>query len=102
MTGVAFLKPWKEVSADQSVPLLRELEIEVAPGHPLYGVKLKAIAQSTQADDVLFQFEDGRVADVHLTYRRAAESFPWPHHEVYPSLEEWMQQAMIEDHEDMT
>jgi hypothetical protein len=68
---------------------LRELQ------HPWYGTKLTAIAHSRAADDVLFRIEDGGVADVHLTWSGQVEQTPWPDHDVYASVEEWVQRVMI-------
>jgi hypothetical protein len=80
--------------------LLSELRTEVSPGHPLHGVSLRAIARSTQADDVLFQFEDGRVCVVHLTSSGFAERNRCPSHRMFPTFEDWVRKVMIPDHED--
>ncbi len=42
------------------------------PDHELYGLPVPAIARPVDTDDVLNAIEDGtgRVADVHLTWRR--------------------------------
>jgi hypothetical protein len=98
-SSFSFLEPWRALPLERAKALLREVQIELSPGHPLYGVDLTAIAVSRLADDVLFRLDDGRVADVHLTWRRGAEQNPWPMHRIYVSLEEWAQQVMIPDHE---
>ena len=95
----SFLEPWRALPPERAEALLREVQIELSPGHPLYGADLTAIAVSRLADDVLFRLDDGRVAGVHLTWRRSAEQNPWPNHRIYPSIEEWAQQVMIPDHE---
>lgn len=94
-----FLEPWRALPAERAEALLREVQIELSPGHPLYGAKLTAIAVSRLADDVLFLLEDGRVTNVHLTWRGGAERNPWPKHRIHASFGEWAQQVMIPDHE---
>jgi hypothetical protein len=49
---------------------------------------------------VLFQFEDGRVCVVHLTWSGSAERNPWPSHRMFPTFEDWVREVMIPDHED--
>jgi hypothetical protein len=56
------LAPWQALSPNAPEHFLRELEHELDVHHPLYGVELKPVALSNQADDVLFQLNDGRVA----------------------------------------
>jgi hypothetical protein len=62
----SFSEPWRESISSRAEAFLRELRTELSPGHPLPGVNLKASAGSVQADDVLFQLDDGRVCQVHL------------------------------------
>jgi hypothetical protein len=98
-SSLSFLEPWRALPPERAEALLREVRIELSPGHPLYGADLAAIAVSRIADDALFRLDDGRVAKVHLTWSRAAEQKPWPSHRIYASFEEWAQQVMIPDHE---
>jgi len=95
----SYLKPWKEPSVGQAEALLHELRTELSPGHPLHGINLRAIAVSVQAGDVLFQLDDGRVCVVHLTWRRSAEQHPWPQHRMFFTLEDWIRDVMVPDHE---
>jgi hypothetical protein len=95
----SYLVPWKQSSAGPCETFLRELRTEVSPGHPLHGAIIKAIAHSLQADDVLFQLEDSRVCQVHLTWRRSAEQPPWPRHQMFSTLEDWVRKVMVPDHE---
>ena len=44
--------------------------------------------------------EDGRVVEVHLTWSGRAQQPPWPGHQVYETLDDWVQQVMIPAHED--
>jgi hypothetical protein len=91
-----FAAPWEPLPSDQAGSFQAEIERELTPGHLLHGVVLHAIAHSRRADEVLFQLEDGRVAEVHLTWSRQYERPPWPVHQIYSSLNEW-QQVMIRD-----
>jgi hypothetical protein len=54
-----------------------ELELEVAPGHPLHGRSWHVVARALPQDDVLVASGDG-VAVVHLTWSGRVESPPWP------------------------
>ena len=81
---------WEVLSADQAESFVRELNTEIAPQHPLYGIVEHAIARSRRADDALFQISDGRVASVHLTWTQTLEQPPWPRHRIFESLDEWV------------
>lgn len=96
----SFSEPWRELISSEAEAFLREMRTELSPRHPLHGVNLKAIAASGQADDMLFQLDDGRVCQVHLTWRRSAEQPPWPRHRMFATLEEWVREVMVPDHED--
>ncbi len=93
-----FLEPWRPVNAEQAQQLLREALVEISPGHPLHQAILVPIAQSRLADDVLFKLDDGRVAIVHLTWRRGPELPAWPSCRIYSSFDDWAEQIMIPDH----
>jgi hypothetical protein len=97
---LSYLEPWEEFVPGQAAAFLREIQIELSPGHPLHGIKLTPIAHSVRADDALFQLEDGRVVEVHLTWSGRAQQPPWPGHQVYETLDDWVQQVMIPAHED--
>ena len=68
-----------------------EFRRELAPGHLLYNVSVAAIAKRLGDDDVVLELRDGtmRVAEVHLTWRGACESLPWPTTAIFDSLNEW-------------
>src|SRR5580704_2099361 len=95
LSSFSFLEPWRALPPERAEALLREVQLELSAGHPLYRADLTAVAVSSLADDVLFRLDDGRVASVHLTWRRSAEQNPWPSHRIYASLEEWVSQVMI-------
>jgi hypothetical protein len=69
-------------------------------GHPLHGITFSALACSQRADDVLFQLDDDRVVNVHLTWSRKTESPPFPSHDIFPNLDAWREQVMLADHAD--
>jgi len=75
-----------------------ELESELGEGHALNGVALEPIARADGVDDYLFQADDGRVAEVHLTFANRPERPPWPRHVIYPSLEAWLKAKQDEQH----
>jgi hypothetical protein len=67
-----------QVEVQQRIILGAELGPEVSVGHVLYGRTSTVIARSQASDDVLVALEDSRWAVVHLTWRRAPETAPWP------------------------
>jgi hypothetical protein len=72
-----------------------ELRRELAPGHVLHGVNVTAIARRWRRDDILFQLQDGRFAQVHLT-RRPETNPTWPDTQIYSTLKDW-QAVPVED-----
>jgi hypothetical protein len=101
---VEWLDPWVPVEAigeRLAYGLLRQLQIELPPGHVLYGVPVKVLARGN-GDDVLFELLDGtnRVADVHLTWSKGQERLPWPGTDVYSSLRDWVESVMEPEHRD--
>lgn len=98
---IKYLPPWKAIGqfADN---LVKELDREVTEGHKLWKAPVKAIAQRTDSDDVLFKIEDGtsRCAVVHLTWSGEPEEDPkWPDTCVFDSLETWATECMLADHQ---
>lgn len=92
-----WLDPWYPVTdAGQGAGLEAELARELIPGHCLYGLAgPRLIARRTDTDDVLFALPDGRVAEVHLTWRQSPETDPnWPATAIFPSLETWHRESM--------
>ncbi len=73
-----------------------ELASELGEGHILYGLTLTPIARADGRDDYLFQCDDGRVAEVHLTFANRPERPPWPGSALYSNLEEWMKEKRDE------
>ena len=66
---------WLEVTATRAANLVRELHLELAPGHLLYQCAVRTVAACGSNDDVLFQHTADleRYTVVHLTYRGKPE-----------------------------
>ncbi|HEU4557304.1 MAG TPA: hypothetical protein VFS20_05620 [Longimicrobium sp.] len=101
-----WLYPWFAVNALEpkyATLFEEELKREVAPGHPLYGIPVQAIAKSESNDDMLYRLLDGtgRVAEVHLTWISSPpDRPPWPLTATFSSLEEWAEESMRREHDE--
>lgn len=75
---------WRRLDAQGSAGLTRELQRELAPGHPLEGLALGAIAARIGPDDVLYRHlgVPDRFTVVHLTWASRRERTP-----DFPSIE---------------
>ena len=96
-----WLDPWEQVEEGTAAGLDRRLRLELAPGHPMFGVPAVAVARRCDCDDVLFATTDGsrRVAVVHLTWTsHTPERPPWPMTVVYAAFAVWMSEGMTVDH----
>ena len=98
--NIQFLDPWCEFIPGQGDAFLQELKRELSPGHLLYGLKLYPLGHSGAADDALFEAEDGRVFQVHLTFSRPTDQSPLPRTCVYANADEWVQQVMLPANEE--
>src|SRR5262245_4631768 len=97
--NVVWLEPWLPASVDAAPLLIKELESEVGPKHPLFQKRAIAVGHRCD-DDVLFFLPDGPspLAVVHLTYANKPEQDPiWPSTVFYSSLEEWIERCMKPD-----
>ena len=98
---VTFKEPWVKVG-QFAHNLLLELHREVGFGHPLKSKDVRAVAQRTDSDDVLFEVE-GKIITyvvVHLTWRGGPESEPlFPEVQLFSSFEHWVREGMTPDHE---
>ena len=96
-----WLRPWHSIESDETqvAAMERELRREVTEGHALFGLPVRGLARRQDCDDVLFAIADGtnRVAVVHLTWTQS-ERLPWPYTVVYSSLESWISNGMLPDH----
>ena len=96
---IEWLSPWCEADQSERDGLAAQLAKEIAVGHALDGERVILIARRTDTDDALFQLQDGRVAEVHMTWRQTRETDPlWPATSIFPSLTEWARKSMIPQH----
>lgn len=103
---VEWLEPWYpvgEFGAERGVEMAalmeRQLRREICDRHVLHGVAVRLIARRADTDDVLFALDGGRLAEVHLTWRRGTEPDPrWPQTAIFGSLEDWRRESMIPLH----
>lgn len=94
-----FLEPWVPVR-EYGHNLEQELQKEIVSGHPLYSRRVRAIAQRTDCDDVLFEVDSAEhpYAVVHLSWTGEPEHDPkWPDTQLFPTWEQWAEQRMIPD-----
>lgn len=83
-------KGWVPIVAEEHRRAFEnELASEVGGGHVLHGLVVMAIARADGRDDFLFSLQDGRVADVHLTFANRPERPPWPNTAVHISIDAW-------------
>ncbi len=99
-----WLEPWcsaAQMGEQVAQGWQRQLQIEVPPGHVLYGVPVKLLARGN-GDDALFELMDGsgRVANVHLTWSKSQERLPWPETDIHSSLQDWVEKVMIPEHQE--
>ena len=77
---------WELIDPEAGGPFEDEYAVEIAKGHPLYGVPVKAVARRKDCDDVLFRLLRHlcEYAVVHLTWSKKEESDPkWPRFELF-------------------
>ena len=78
---------WRDVEGDEAAGLQAELERELCPDHPLYGLDGTPWRVARTGKDVAFLLSDGEVALVHLTFNR--ETSPaYPFFKVFASKAE--------------
>jgi hypothetical protein len=98
--AIVFLKPWRRVTDEQAMFFEGELKRVLAPHHPLFGRHLAAAAVTCETDDVLFQLDEGVLAQVHLTYALHPEAPGFPYCQMFSTFGDWMLEAMLSDHLD--
>src|SRR5262245_18239542 len=98
-----WLSPWYPVaSPDICAGLEAQLRREISSRHVLHGQSVHLIARRDDTDDALFALADGRVAEVHLTWKNGREEDPrWPATGIYPSLDQWARESMAPLHEEL-
>ncbi|MCK9901186.1 hypothetical protein MXD63_13990 [Frankia sp. Cpl3] len=92
--GPVFVDPWLDLRGggatgrQQRETIARELRKEIAADHPLYSRQAEVIARSLASDDIVVELASGpgRWAQVHLTWKGAAETPPWPTTTFYDTI----------------
>ncbi len=91
------LEPWIVIRDDRRSELLvGQVRSDLPPSHPFYGAGLKAVAERSDRDDVLFEIEGGQetLAVVHLTWHKETDP-RWPSTRLFDSWEQWTQDEML-------
>ena len=95
--ALEMLLPWRIISNSADAQrLTAELSSELSTKHILFGLKLSAVADRIDRDEVLCEVAGGSapLAVVHLTWQR--ESDPrWPTTRLFASWDEWVQGEML-------
>jgi hypothetical protein len=99
--SITWLEPWAPIErAEERIALETELRRELGAAHPLSGLSAVALARRHDRDDVLFEIDLGRVAEVHLTWRQGREpDARWPETIIYDSAAAWVEDRMRPHHE---
>jgi len=81
--SLAWRLPWRPLNQPVDLPALqRQLERELADGHPLWGKNAEVIGRRVDNDDVLVCCPDGALATVHLDWASEPHSRAWE----YPAV----------------
>lgn len=99
-----WLDPWYPIDdPEHSAGLARQVAVEIGQGHVLKGLAVRLVARRADTDDALFALPDGRLAEVHMTWRQSAETDPrWPATALFASLEDWAERSMRPLHRELT
>jgi hypothetical protein len=100
--NIEISSPWRILApseADDAERLTAELARELTPGHPLHGLKVKAIARRIDRDDILYEVDDASspLAMVHLTWSKGTDP-RWPKAKLFRSWEHWFNDEMRSAH----
>jgi len=80
---------WRTVMTVRARAMIdAELGRELPEGHVLKSRTAKVLGRFEQSDDMLFQLEDGSVAEVHLTWE-VEDRADWPRTALYDSFRLW-------------
>jgi len=92
----SWIEPWDPV--DDPDPLIRELTLEVGPGHVLFRRPVVALGRRRDTDDVLFEVRDEAygLARVHLTWTSRPEEGDFPRTELFASWEDWVARMLAD------
>jgi hypothetical protein len=99
---VEWLEPWtptERMDSSYHESFLRQLRLELAPGHELFGLPVKLVGRGN-GDDALFSVLDGsnRVATVHLTWAKNPERLPFPLTTIYQDFAHFTEARMRPEH----
>ena len=101
---IQWLEPWEPVKADfDPAPFLKELQRELAAGHPLANKTIIPRARRMDCDDWLVELPgtEPAWAVVHPTYsgiRETTVNFPWT--VFFSTLTDWVEKCMKRDHDE--
>lgn len=93
-----YLEPWYSIK-DENGTFITELKKELHGEHFLYGKDVVVLAKREDYDDIVVSFfeEKPKFAVVHLTWKQAAESKPYPQCKLYNDWAEF-RERMLNDH----
>lgn len=81
------------VTPDRNAGLLKQLALELSPGHLIYGISTNVLGAFSGTDDILLKLdtevEGARYALVHLTWG-GTQTPPWPSTQLIADLDEWL------------
>ena len=100
----AWLAPWYPIEdEDIAAALVRQLTVELSAQHALHGESVRLLARRGDTDDALFALNGGRVAEVHMTWRKSADTDPrWPATAIFASLDDWARESMVPLHAELS
>jgi hypothetical protein len=90
--------PWYAVD-DEAVRRAWEEELrkEIGPKHPLWNVGMQLVARRDDRDAAVFRLDDGRIAEVHVTWTGTAERDPWPRTAIFANVDHWRAAWLLRD-----
>ena len=93
--------PWRRfLSESERDGWEAQLRREIAPGHALYGMGLRALGRRDDRDDVLVSVDGLGWAIVHLTWQRHAPADPhWPNSWLIESTSELLDRLARDEQE---
>lgn len=103
-TPFTWFAPWYPIEDDAvAAALVRQLAVELSERHVLHGESVRLVARRSDTDDALFALSGGRVAEVHMTWRKSAEPDPrWPATAIFASLDDWARHSMAPLHAELS
>lgn len=98
--NLQFIDPyWSADEMDESTisGLVKELELELNPKHPLCDLECNLIARKINNDDIVLKLTDDRIAVVHLTWKSIEEIEGYPITRIYDNEIEFWKREMSTD-----